>query len=461
MRPPEIAFEMSELIAFFAPTVLPAAAATIVRASEGAAPAASFANILAGLQLGSNGADPALALPAQLSTDDVTAKLQALGLLPANGNATGGPETPAGQTSPVANLEALLAAVAPGEPATPAKDGAVEPGQLIAALATTLQQVPEVPPAPAAPAPAAPATAQPELMLRGTIVANQAAANALPLDVAKLPPETRTAEAQALAVPPSLLAPKTEPAAQSRNTSPAAKPALKGEASKLVDQAAAAVATASPQQTSTAVDPLARELAGQGQQQQASLSPYAAAPAQPQAVPADAAQPANNPQAAAAVPAPVLPTLIDAQQMSATVVSTPQAAVPLDTLAVHIARRFEAGASQFEIRLHPMELGQLDISLNVAEDGRIQAVLRAERPETLDMLQRDARVLEQQLRQAGLDVGANSLSFSLSSGNGQRPAPFVGWPGFADAQDAPGAARNDAASTYVAVRKRDGIDIRI
>lgn len=460
MRPPEIAFEMSELIAFFAPTVLPAAAATVARASEGAAPADSFANILANLQLGSNGADPALALPAQLSTDEVTAKLQALGLLPANGDAATTPNIPAGQTSPVSTLEALLAAVSPGEPATPAKDGAVEPGQLIAALATTLQQVPEVPPAPA-PAPAAPATTQPELLLRGTIIADQAAANALPLDVAKLPPETRTAEAQALAVPPSLLTPKTEPAVQNRSTSPAAKPILKGEASKLVDQAAAAVATANPQQTSTAIDPLARELAGQGQQQQTALSPYAAAPVQPQAVAADTAQPANNPQAAAAVAAPVLPTLIDAQQMSATVVSTPQAAVPLDTLAVHIARKFEAGASQFEIRLHPMELGQLDISLNVAEDGRIQAVLRAERPETLDMLQRDARVLEQQLRQAGLDVGANSLSFSLSSGNGQRPAPFVGWPGFADAQDAQGAARNDAASTYVAVRKRDGIDIRI
>lgn len=458
MCPPEIAFEMSELIAFFAPTVLPAAAATVARASEGAAPADSFANILAGLQFGSNGADPAIALPAQLSTEDTAAKLQALGLLTATAGAVGAPNVP--QKSPVANLEALLAAVSPGEPATPAKYGAVEPGQLIAALATTLQQVPEVPPAPAAASPA-PATAQPELILRGTIAADQAAANALALDVAKLPPETRSAEAQALAVPTSLLTPKTEPAAQNRSTSPAAKPVLKGEASKLVDQAAAAVAPTSPQQTSTAIDPLARELAGQAQQQQASLQPYAAAPAQPQAVAADTAPPVNHPQAAAVVPAPVLPTLIDAQQMSATVLSTPRTAVPLDTLAVHIARKFEAGTSQFEIRLHPMELGQLDISLNVAEDGRIQAVLRAERPETLDMLQRDARVLEQQLRQAGLDVGANSLSFSLSSGNGQRPAPFVGWPGFADAQDAQGAAKNDAASTYLAVRKRDGLDIRI
>jgi flagellar hook-length control protein FliK len=159
--------------------------------------------------------------------------------------------------------------------------------------------------------------------------------------------------------------------------------------------------------------------------------------------------------------APAPPNVVDAQQTTATVITTPQAAVPLDALAVHIARKFEAGASQFEIRLHPAELGQLDISLSVADDGRVQAVLRAERPETLDILQRDARALEQQLRQAGLEVGSNSLSFSLSSGNGQRQAPFAGWPAFADAQDAAEQAKKEAASTYIAVRQRDGVDIRV
>jgi flagellar hook-length control protein FliK len=190
-------------------------------------------------------------------------------------------------------------------------------------------------------------------------------------------------------------------------------------------------------------------------------------PAQGEVPPATPAQPNRTDAAApssiqpfAAAPAPVLPTLIDAQTMSAAVAAAPQTAVPLDALAVHIARKFEGGSSQFDIRLHPAELGRLDISLTVAEDGRVQAVLRAERAETLDILQRDARVLEQQLRQAGLEVGSNALSFSLSSGNGQRQAPFVGWPAFAEAQDA-GAAEQNAASTYFAVAKRDGVDIRV
>lgn len=168
-----------------------------------------------------------------------------------------------------------------------------------------------------------------------------------------------------------------------------------------------------------------------------------------------------QPPAMVVAPAPVLPTLIDTRVVTTTAMASPQAGVTLDALAVHVARKSQEGSSQFEIRLHPMELGRLDISLTIAEDGRVQAVLRVERPETLDMLQRDARALEQQLRQAGLEVGANALSFSLSHGNGQRQAPFTGWPAFADAQSAADAAKDEAAPTYLAVRTRDGIDIRV
>lgn len=173
-------------------------------------------------------------------------------------------------------------------------------------------------------------------------------------------------------------------------------------------------------------------------------------------------QPAQQPVAIAAanVSAP-LPTVVELQQMNAPVAAQ-QAGVPIDALAVHIARKFDEGSNQFEIRLHPADLGQLDISLTVSDDGHVQAVLRADRPETLDMLQKDARALEQQLRQAGLEVGSNALSFSLSGGNnGQRHAPFSGWPGFADANGTAGAAKEEAVANCMAVRVRDGVDIRV
>jgi flagellar hook-length control protein FliK len=177
--------------------------------------------------------------------------------------------------------------------------------------------------------------------------------------------------------------------------------------------------------------------------------------------PAAAGSAQQTAPAVGATLAPVLPTIIAAQQLGAALVATQQTAVPLDALAVHIARKFEQGSSEFEIRLHPADLGQLDITLTVAEDGRVQATLRAERPETLELLQRDARSLEQQLRHAGLDVGSNALSFSLSNGQNQRQAPLPAWPSFADASDAADIAPDQAISNYVAVRVRDGIDIRV
>lgn len=139
-----------------------------------------------------------------------------------------------------------------------------------------------------------------------------------------------------------------------------------------------------------------------------------------------------------------------------------QVAVPLDTLAVHIARKFEGGENRFEIRLDPIELGKLDISMSVDHDGRVQAVVRAERPETLDMLQRDARLLENQLRQSGLNVDSNSLSFSLGNGNNQRSAFANAGQGFANAFNAQAEAEAQATATTIAiVNVRDGVDIRI
>ena len=130
-------------------------------------------------------------------------------------------------------------------------------------------------------------------------------------------------------------------------------------------------------------------------------------------------------------------------------------------IAVQIARRFEQGISKFEISLHPADLGKLDISINVADDGRIQAVLRAERSDTLDLLRQDSRALENQLRQAGLDVDSNSLSFQLSQGNDNKrrltaPDSLQG-----KANLASGDREEVSAAHYIAVRKRDGVDIHV
>ena len=49
----------------------------------------------------------------------------------------------------------------------------------------------------------------------------------------------------------------------------------------------------------------------------------------------------------------------------------------------------------------------------VTDGGRAVAIVSAERPETLDLLQRDAAGLRQALQDAGLSTDSNSLSFNL------------------------------------------------
>lgn len=92
-------------------------------------------------------------------------------------------------------------------------------------------------------------------------------------------------------------------------------------------------------------------------------------------------------------------------------------------IAVSVARAVQDGVDRISIKLQPPELGRIDVRLDLGADGRVQAVLLAERPATLEMLQRDARELERALAGAGLDTGSGGLSFGLrSNGNGSGNA---------------------------------------
>ncbi len=102
--------------------------------------------------------------------------------------------------------------------------------------------------------------------------------------------------------------------------------------------------------------------------------------------------------------------------------------VPLPMLASEIARQAERGKRSFDIRLDPAELGKVRVKLELGQEGEVRAHLVVERKETLDLLQRDQRVLERALQDAGLSVGGGGLQFSLSSGGGQgfgEPGSFA------------------------------------
>ncbi len=92
--------------------------------------------------------------------------------------------------------------------------------------------------------------------------------------------------------------------------------------------------------------------------------------------------------------------------------------VPVDQFAVHIARAAATGSDQISIKLKPAALGQVEVKFELTHDGRVTAVITAERPDTLDLLQRDSRALERALQEAGLKTDSNSLQFNLRGENG-------------------------------------------
>jgi hypothetical protein len=129
-------------------------------------------------------------------------------------------------------------------------------------------------------------------------------------------------------------------------------------------------------------------------------------------------------------------------------------------VAAQMAQAAADGSDRINIRLSPVELGRIDVKLDFGPDGRIQAVFAAERPQTMELLQRDARDLERALQDAGLRADSGSLSFNLR-GNGRENRD--GHPSSGGRND--GAPSDVAASQLQAYSAGSGgsgrLDIRI
>jgi flagellar hook-length control protein FliK len=86
------------------------------------------------------------------------------------------------------------------------------------------------------------------------------------------------------------------------------------------------------------------------------------------------------------------------------------------------------GAQQMTVRLHPAELGMVQVRIERAASGLTQIDIIADRPETLAALQRDQPTLHQTLDQAGVPSAGRTISFHAvppqpaSSGGGSAAA---------------------------------------
>ncbi|WP_142848912.1 flagellar hook-length control protein FliK [Telmatospirillum sp. J64-1] len=133
---------------------------------------------------------------------------------------------------------------------------------------------------------------------------------------------------------------------------------------------------------------------------------------------------------------------------------------PATQVAAHIQRAVAEKQDRITIQLRPAHLGRIDVQLDLSE-GRIQAVVTADQRDTLELLQRDSRGLEQALKDAGLQTDSNSLNFQLrgQGGRGQSTAS-----GHNDGKgDAQGNAEESVASQQPAPAKssRGGLDIQV
>jgi flagellar hook-length control protein FliK len=171
--------------------------------------------------------------------------------------------------------------------------------------------------------------------------------------------------------------------------------------------------------------------------------PHRPAPADPgEAQPAAADHPAG-----AASPPAVLPTVAESEKIvdrSAALPETPalvmraevpqtsssgpapsalsqtgqaQSAAPVDQIAPVLVASLQKsdGQQSVTVRLQPAELGQVQIRVDQSVAGAAHIAITADRPETLQLLQRDEPGLQQVLDQAGVASTGRTVSFQVSA----------------------------------------------
>jgi len=167
---------------------------------------------------------------------------------------------------------------------------------------------------------------------------------------------------------------------------------------------------------------------------------------------------------AGVLPAPVSNNNQPAASTFAQLVQQPQTpdASPAEQLVAQIKNITHNGENHIQIQLSPADLGKLDIHMIVAADGKTTLQITADNSHTLQVLQSDARSLEQSLRNIGLNAGNGSLSFNLSSQqqSAGQYTPQQGRTYQAQQQTADEALAAAPTQTY-SLSSSEGLDIRI
>jgi flagellar hook-length control protein FliK len=133
----------------------------------------------------------------------------------------------------------------------------------------------------------------------------------------------------------------------------------------------------------------------------------------------------------------------------------------VQAIAVSIAAQAQPGAKQFNIRLDPPELGRVDVRLMVDSAGKAQAHLAVDKPQTLELLQRDSGTLARALKESGVQLNNNGLQFSLKGQDRQSGGSQPKGRALAVAAVPTTALATGPASTSNIFASGTGVDIRV
>ena len=351
------------------------------------------------------------------------------------------------------------------EPMVAAAPNDAKAPQIAAAASQVSRPIANQPARPQAAVPSAPvaeATAEPKSALTVPTPAKDA-----PAPVATPPSPPTTAKVPAAGTEAAIVAVTPVPEQTTVTRRPAPAPADPAPLPEV------AMASETPKPKSTVMTPQASS----GLSATPTPSAGAGTPtttAQPNAVaatPAASADPAiseivpatsQSGVAAATGPGPAVPPTAHAVQTMQ--VATGQTAPPpAEQVVLHLRRAVTEGVERLSVQMKPATLGRVDIQMEVGFDGRVQAVISAERAETLQLLQRDARALTTAFNDAGLQADSGSLSFNLRGQSGDQFGNSGGTQ--ADgATDAPSgdAVDADEALIPITVTLGDGrVDIKV
>ena len=92
-------------------------------------------------------------------------------------------------------------------------------------------------------------------------------------------------------------------------------------------------------------------------------------------------------------------------------------------LAAQMVKQLDGRSTQFDLQLHPADLGRVDVQMRIQQDGKLNAQLAFDNPAAAAEFRGRSDELRQQLQQAGFQVSDDSLTFSERNpqGFGQQP----------------------------------------